>query len=345
MSALSAPSRARAAPVSHEAGAGCLPAALAAPPPPRDRWPVSGSILPVAAALLLQAAPASDDVLDVPADGMFDGMLAAAEGAPGLPVRIHVSPAMPYRPFLTARVAAAAKLVPVPVPHVIRVGPVRLDGTPGTAFVAMAGKGFLRGVTWFGAPMAEGADIALGPQALPWHQVRFRLRPARPGERRLRFPIVRENLIATVVRFRIGRHEVRLGFAPERPVSIATAAAGALLAETNGGRLAGTRERIRLATGIERPVRPLRLARPLSVEGLTIASLLVRTRDFGGETSLPGLAGDEAGTSPDEVVVTARADASPAVYYIMLGADALAPCSSITFDNDRRRVELSCLVP
>ena len=306
---------------------------------------MSGSILPVAAAALLQAAPPNDYVLDVPAGGMFDGMLAAAEGVPGVAVRIHVGPDMPYRPFLTGRVAAAAHLVPVPVPHVIRVGPVRVDGTPGTAFIAMAGKGFLRGISWFEAPMAEGADLAIGPQALPWNQVRFRLRPARPGERRLRFPIVRENLISTVVRFRIGRQEVRLGFAPDRPTSLATAAAGALLAETNGGSLGETRERVRLATGVERPARPMRLAHPLSIDGLMLASLLVRTRDFGGATSLPGLTAPDEEASPDEVVVTARADTSPAVYYIMLGADALAPCSSITFDNVRRRVELSCLVP
>jgi hypothetical protein len=193
--------------------------------------------------------------------------------------------------------------------------------------------------------MAEGADVALGPQALPWNQVRFRLRPEQPGERRLRFPIVRENLIATVVRFRIGRQEVRLGFAPARPTSLATAAAGALLAESNGGTLGEARERVPLATGVERPARRMSLSRPLSVQGLSIASLLVRTRDFGGETSLPGLAPADEEASPDEVVVTARADASPAVYYIMLGADALAPCSSITFDNLRRRVELSCLLP
>jgi hypothetical protein len=305
---------------------------------------VFGSILPVAA-VLLQAAPPSDYILDVPADGMFDGLLAAAEGAPPVPVRIHVGPDMPYRPFLTARLAEAARLVPVPVPHVIRVGPVRLDGTPSTAFLSMAGKAFLRGISWFEAPMAEGADVALGPQALPWNQVRFHLRPAQPGERRIRFAIVRENLISTVVRFRVGRQEVRLGFAPERPTSVATAAAGALLAATNGSTLGDTRERIRLATGVERPVRRMRLARPLSVEGLTIAGLMVRTRDFGGETSLPGLEPGDDEASPDEVVVTARADASPAVYYIMLGADALAPCSSITFDNRRQRVELSCLVP
>ena len=109
--------------------------------------------------------------------------------------------------------------------------------------------------------------------------------------------------------------------------------------------LGETRERVRLATGIERPARPMRLARPLSVDGLTLANLLVRTRDFGGATSLPGLAEPDEEASPDEVVVTARADASPAVYYIMLGADALAPCSSITFDNLHRRVELSCLLP
>ncbi len=304
-----------------------------------------GFVLFLAAAALVQAAPPAESLLDVPADGMFDGVLAAGEGAPAIPARIHLSPAMPYRPFLTTRLATAARLVPVPVPHTIRIGPVRLDGTPSTAVIAMAGRSFLRGITWFDSPMAAGADVALGPQALPFRQVRFHLRPARPGERRLRFAIIHENLIATVVRFRIGRQEVRLGFAPERPTSIATAAAGALLAEAYGGQLGEQRERVALATGIERPVRRMQLARPLSVEGLTIATLLVRTRDFGGQTSLPGITTPDEEAAPDEVVVTARADASPAVYYIMLGADALAPCSSITFDNVRQRVELSCLVP
>ena len=284
-------------------------------------------------------------MLDVPPDGMVEGSLAAAPGLPAIPVRIHVGPGMPYRPFLTARAAAAARLVPVPVPHVIRVGPVRVEGSPGTALISLAGKHFLRGITWFEGAMAEGADVALGPQALPWHRVRFRLRPARPGERRIRLPIVSETLIATVVRFRIGRQEIRLGFTPERPTSVATAAAGALLAETQGGLLGEDRRHIRLATGVERPVRPMRLARPLSIDGLALTDLLVRTRDFGGATSLPEPGGEEAEASPDEVVVTARGAASPAVYYIMLGADALAPCSSITFDNERRRVELSCLVP
>lgn len=302
-------------------------------------------ILFLAAAAALQAASPSENMLEVPPDGTFEGRLAAAPGLPGVPVRIRVGPAMPWRPFLTTRAAEAARLSPVPVPHRIRVGPVRLDGTPSTAVISLAGKEFLRGVTWFEGAMAEGADLALGPQALPWDRVRFHLRPARPGERLIRLPIVRENLIATVVRFRIGRQEVRLGFAPERPTSVATAAAGALLAELRGGMLDDARQHIRLATGVERPVRAMRLARPLSVAGLEIRNLVVRTRDFGGATSLPGLEGGEEEASPDEVVVTARGEASPAVYYIMLGADALAPCSSITFDNERRRVELSCLAP
>jgi hypothetical protein len=306
---------------------------------------VFGSTLPLLAGALLQAVSASPYILEVPADGMFDGTLAAAEDRPAMRVRVHVSPAMPFRPFLLTRVAEAAHLVPVPVPHRISVGPVRIDGTPGTAMIAMAGKSFLRGVTWFDAPMAEGADMVVGPQGLPFNQVRFQLRPPRPGERRIRLPIVQEDLISTVVRFRIGRQEVRLGFAPERPTSLATAAAGALLAETNGGVLGDTGERIRLALGVERPVRPMRLARPLSIEGLPIDSLLVRTRDFGGETRLPGLEVPDGMAAPDEVVVRARGAPSPAVYYIILGADALAPCSSIMFDNYRRRVELSCLLP
>jgi hypothetical protein len=307
---------------------------------------VPGSIFFLAAAASLQAASPGEYVLDVPADGLFEGSIAAGSDLPAVPARIYVSPHMPYRPFLTTRLAEAARLVPVPVPHLLRVGPVRIEGTPSSSIISLAGKDFARGVSWFDGPMVEGADLFIGPQALPWNQVRFHLRPAQPGERRLTFPIVRENLISTVVRFRIGRQEVRLGFAPERPVSIATAAAGALLAETNGGALgsASQRQPIRLATGVLRPARTMQLARPLSIRGLTLSSLLVRTRDFGGVTRLPGLDTADEEAAPDEVVVTAHAERSPAVYYIMLGADALAPCSTIVFDNVRSRVELSCLV-
>ena len=74
------------------------------------------------------------------------------------------------------------------------------------------------------------------------------------------------------------------------------------------------------------------------------ALLAQRRRDFGGDTRLPGLDEGDGESAPDEVVVTAYAEPSPAVYYIILGADALAPCSTITFDNRRNRVELSCLV-
>lgn len=305
-----------------------------------------GSIFFLAAAASLQAASPIPSVLDVPADFMLPGTIAGAPDLPAVSVRIYVSPHMPYRPFLTTRLAEAARLVPVPVPHTLHIGPLRLDGTPSSAIISLGGQDFARGVTWFDGPMVEGADLFMGPQALPWNQVRFHLRPARPGERRLTFPIVRETLISTVVRFRIGRREVRLGFAPERPVSIATAAAGALLAETHGGTLAEAVERhpVRLATGVLRPVRAMQLSRPLSIGGLTLSSLLVRTRDFGGDTHLPGLDAAEGEAAPDEVVVTARAERSPALYYIMLGADALSPCSTIIFDNVRNRVELSCLV-
>lgn len=298
--------------------------------------------------LALQPAadlPTADPhVLDVPADGMFRGTLSGGKALASVPVRIHISPDMPIRPFLTAGAAEAAGLVGAPVEHAISIGPLRVMGTPSTAFLSLGGESFERGVTWFDAPMVEGADVAVGPADLPYGQVRFRLRPARPGERRLSFPVVRENLISTVVRFRIGRQEVRLGFAPDRPTSVATAAAGALLAGTNGAAIGERRDRVRLVAGRTRPVRAMRLARPLSIEGLQLRDLMVRTRDFGGETGLPGLDAPGVGGNSEEVVVTARGQASPAIYYIMLGADLLAPCSSITFDNRRRRVVLSCFV-
>jgi hypothetical protein len=129
---------------------------------------------------------------------------------------------------------------------------------------------------------------------------------------------------------------MRIRFDPHHPRTLATAGAGARLAAAYDGRIGGETASVPIAFGIARPVRTLRLAKPLQIGALTISTLGVRTADFGNASGIR-----EAGGDPDEIVVTAKAR-NEKRDRISLGADSLARCSSILFDKRARKVRLTC---
>jgi hypothetical protein len=93
-----------------------------------------------------------------------------------------------------------------------------------------------------------------------------------------------------------------------QPHSLATASAGALIAASHGGEWTGEARPALIKFGIERPIRPMRLARPLEIGGFALPALHVRTGDHRGNFQLPPDAApppsSEAGQDPDEIVVT-----------------------------------------
>ena len=122
----------------------------------------------------------------------------------------------------------------------------------------------------------------------------------------------------------------------DRRVTLATAGAARLLSQAYGGELTGAAFAIRADFGIDRPARHLVLKSPFVVGGLTIRQVDVRTADYG---SVTGIA--DANADPSEIVVTAGKK-TKARYWLTLGADALAICSSVTFDKARREIDFSC---
>jgi hypothetical protein len=92
-----------------------------------------------------------------------------------------------------------------------------------------------------------------------------------------------------------------------------------------------------IAFGISRPVRPMRLGRPLAVGPLTLTELGVRTGDFGNASTIR-----EEGGDPDEVIVTGDRRRNSRWDRLALGADQLSRCSAIVFDKRRREVRLTC---
>ena len=139
----------------------------------------------------------------------------------------------------------------------------------------------------------------------------------------------------------VGGVPTRVRFNPDNARTLATAGAGVALASANGGRLEGATRTAHIAFGVERPVRLLKLARPLAIGPLTLAALDVRVADYG---SAGGIAdADAPPPDPDEIVVTAKGKRDRSRDSLTLGRDQLDRCSSIVFDKPAKQVRLSCL--
>ena len=190
------------------------------------------------------------------------------------------------------------------------------------------------------------ADGTVGPAGLPQQVIRFVLHPARAGERTVALPMnggsglfgswFTIDGLATIAGV-----PMHLRFDPHHPRSLANASAAVALAASNAGVMTAETGRQEIAFGIERPYRMMKLARPLTIGGLSLAGIGVRVTDgnIAGRIAEEGAAAEAA--DPDEVVVTAK-KGKPPVHQLILGADALAGCSSIVFDKPAREVRLTC---
>lgn len=293
----------------------------------------------IGAAMLLAGAAAPPAERVVTGDGVT---AATVKGAPG---RLRIDPAATAMPMIDAAWAERAGLKAGPFGIMYGVGPKRVSGRTAVAELRLGGLAFKRRIAWTPRPYAAGVDGVIGPAGLPDPVVRFVLRPARPGERVARFPMVDQGGLfgGWSERFaviEVGGSPMRLRFDPHHRRTLANAGAGRRLAEAHGGALTGEVTPEEIAFGIERPVRTLVLARPLRLGPLSIASLGVRTHDGGGTT---GIADADAPPDPDEVVVTARGKRDPDRNRLALGRDQLDRCSSIVFDKPARQVRLSCI--
>jgi hypothetical protein len=104
----------------------------------------------------------------------------------------------------------------------------------------------------------------------------------------------------------------------------------------------GEIEQIEITHRVKRPGRTVLLASPLQIGPITISKFLARTRDYGNVASIRDPSEDDGLTNDAIVVKGKRASGSP-LYFVYLGADALAGCSSIIFDKPTRKIRLSCV--
>jgi hypothetical protein len=270
-----------------------------------------------------------------------DGVVTATVN--GVPGRIRIDPAVRALPLLSPGWAQRAGLRAGPFGFGYLVGPLQVDGVTTVTRIAVGrgARALRRRVGWTARPFTDDADGVIGPGGMPQQVIRFVLRDPGPGERTTTLPLVREGGVfaswgGMYALVDVGGVPMRVRFDPNYPRTLATAGAAVRLALAHDGRIAGETESVEIAFGIRRPVRMLRLARPLAIGSLSLSSLGVRTADFGSAASIR-----EVNPDPDEIVVTGQARRHGADR-LTLGADVLNRCSSIVFDKMAWQIRLNC---
>lgn len=295
--------------------------------------------------LVLISATAAESRNRQPQERVVSGdgiVTVAVNGAPG---RIRIDPAAPAIPMFTTPFAIGqARLRPGPFAFGFMVGPQEVPGRTAVGRIAVGdgARPRKRRIGWTGRTYLQGADGVIGPGGVPEPVVRFVLRPSLPGERTITLPLEDEGGLfggwgGSYALIDLAGQPLRIRFNPHEPRTLATAGAAVRIANAQEGVVSGEASPMHIAFGISRPVRTMRLGRPLAVGPLTLTELGVRTSDFGNTSTIR-----EEGGDPDEVVVTGDRRRSSRWDRLALGADQLARCSSITFDKRRREVRLTC---
>lgn len=262
----------------------------------------------------------------------------------GAPARLRVDPGAVAMPAVTTELASRAGLKAGPFEVEWIVGPVSVAGRTALGRIDLGRGPELRRIAWFDRHWDPIADVVVGPGGVPARVVRFRLRPARPGERVGVLPMtgqggLEDRWAGLFGLISVEGSPVRVRFDLRAPTT-ATASVGMMLSRAHDGTVEGGASLSEVSFGVRRPVRTLRLARPLVVGPLSVGRLLVRVADHGDASTI----GERRGPrDPDEVVVTGRRKRDRSRDHIVLGRDQLDRCSSITFDKPARQVRLSCL--
>jgi hypothetical protein len=182
-------------------------------------------------------------------------------------------------------------------------------------------------------PCCAGVDGEVGPDLLPYAEVRW-LRPAAPPAHSTRtLPLEQSDRFGLFA----PADQITLRFSATQPQSVATAAAGAILARSWGGRWDGVERRIIAPFGVDRPARDLVFAHVGALAGFRFGRLTVRTADYAGGEHLPNDI-----IQPDEVVVRKRVSAQLGWPAVTIGADRLNRCAEIIYRARPRSLTLGC---
>ena len=182
------------------------------------------------------------------------------------------------------------------------------------------------------------SDGTIGLPLLPHSMITLRWRPESSGDGKVRVPARTGRSDAFGFDWRLpGAALLDVELHPLRAATVASAAAASHLAQAGGGRLHGPVRRELIAYGAIRPVRQLRLDRPVAIAGLALAVTDVRLFDWAGRSDLP----PDAETDP-ALIVVGRRGRQGGWAVLKLGRDLLGSCASISWQRQPGQFELHC---
>lgn len=134
-----------------------------------------------------------------------------------------------------------------------QIGPVRLQGWSKVAELRIGGVTEDRRMVWIDRPAIEGADGLIGPADLPYDQIIFDIREvAEHEEAGFPVPLEFDRSGGLYYAFRLGEDMMRVQFSLIKPISLATAAAGARLADLFEGHWIGEPQEQMIEFGVSR---------------------------------------------------------------------------------------------
>lgn len=284
-----------------------------------------------------------------------EGQSVTAFAAPGMPSNLNISNtlaqsiygkgankfASTFERILSALAKDEFDTAP---PRYIQsaIGTVKIRGQQRPVKVRLGNTTDNRMVQWFQTDIHKFGEALAGPYAIPAPVIRFTLRPAQPGETRFSMPLMADNerRVAST-RMVFGKKKVYFAFSPHFETTLASAGAGAVIAQNNGGEFVGDPQPVVVAYNVARPARPVQLKTPITFGPIALSKLLVRSRDYGDTSAIKEA--KLAGANEDEILVQAKRKGTNPEYFVYVGNDVLKNCSSITYDKPGETVTLSCL--
>ncbi|TVV75631.1 hypothetical protein [Sphingomonas solaris] len=217
------------------------------------------------------------------------------------------------------------------------VGRVELPGIAVPATMMLAGKA-VPVALWSYGDCCAGVDGSIDAALLPFAEIRFERagRGGGTGDSRS-YALLRDEDHGMGVRETVTGRAVLVQFALDRPETLATAAAGAIVAAAHGGRFEGDYAPVLVAWGVSRPSRVIAFARPAHLAGFRFDRLRTRTGDFAGRDQLPS-----DPRQPDEIVVRRRHPPQHGWAAVSIGRDRLDRCDGLLFHPATLLLTLHC---
>ncbi len=281
--------------------------------------------------------PALPDELVLSGDNIIDAVIA------GRKLRLEVKPNAPEAPTLNPVIAQELQFRPGMFGFYTKVGPETVSGVSAVKRVNY-GRDQKQRVFWTSRPVSTIADGVISPASLPYKRVRFTLGVPANAEKQTRFPINNFGFLGRGgmgTEIRIDKEKIQVSFSLSRDTALVSAPTGNWLARERDGKLYGKPTVTAVYYGIERPVRAMRLAQPLTLGPFVIPEMDVRVSDYGNATGIAEVDANQSSQDSDEIIVTGKSNKDIDLR-LTLGRNFLQGCSSITYDLQHNNIVLSC---